>query len=592
MKLIPSTTPYEGDAGNCAAHTFYTAGRMAVEISILGVNESRSIENPSTPLSAPDDWLGDALGAFKSSSGVRVNRETALTYSAIWKGTNLISGDTGKLPLYLDHVGPKGRRRALEHPAYKLLRHKPNANMTASIFKKTLQGHALLDGNGYAYIQRNGAGQPLELWPLLPRQVVPVRVNGQLWYVYDFLDGDRRKIPSEDVLHIKGFSYDGLIGYNMIHKARESIGWAMAMQTYGSVFFRNNATPRVVLEAPHRVSPAAQENLRMSWERLHAGLENAHRTAVLEDGMKASVLSINASDAQLVEQMKFSYIDVANWLCLPPHKVGGDGRTAYASLEQENQAYLDDCLDGWLVGWEEECWDKLLTEDEKESGEYEVRFSRRELLRANLDARGSFYVQMMQWGVFGPDDVRSEEGLNPQENDVGKVYYRPLNMSVVDAVTGEIKAMTPTKDDPIAEPVATVVPAVEPAIDASRATVVKAVGMMLKDAVARMVKRIGHQAERAATDCKKFGEWLDGIGDNNGQAIRESLHPAETAIVGLGHEGNIGNWLIEQLVSEYTALTERCTPRELPSQAAALSAALSASLPKVASEKFLRQGEA
>ena len=407
--------------------------------------ESRSAENPSTPLSAPDDWLGDALGSYKSSSGVRVNRETALTYSAIWKGTTLIAGDVGRIPTHIDKLNPQGREHARTHRAYNLLRNKPNDAMTAMPFKMTLQGHAILDGNGYAYIWRNGDGSPRELMILAPNRVTPVRYNGVLWYIYQFDNGEQRKLAAMDVIHIKGFSFDGLVGYNLIHKARESVGWAMAMQTYGAIFFRNNATPRVVLEHPSRMKADAAKNLRDSWERLHSGLENQHRTAVLEEGMKANVLSISARDAQLIDQMKFTFIDVANWLKLPPHKVGGDGRTAYASLAQENQAYLDDCLDGWLVTWEEECRDKLLTEEEKAANSHEVRFDRKQLVRANLGERNTFYTNMLQWGVYSPDMVLHEEGENAQPNGTGKVYYRPLNMAIVDQ-DGNVVSMAPNAD--------------------------------------------------------------------------------------------------------------------------------------------------
>src|SRR5262249_41008309 len=151
-----------------------------------------------------------------------------------------------------------------------------------------------MEGNGYAYIVRDGAARPLELIVMDPRRVTPVRANGVLWYVYEFQTGERRKIPYTDVLHIRGFSFDGLIGYNLIHKACESIGHALAMQTYGSVFFKNNAQPRIVLETPNKLKEGTAKNLRESWERLYAGLENAHRTAILEEGLKASKMSIDA----------------------------------------------------------------------------------------------------------------------------------------------------------------------------------------------------------------------------------------------------------------------------------------------------------
>jgi HK97 family phage portal protein len=260
--------------------------------------QRRSIENPSTPLSSPDDWLYGALGAGKSSSGVNVNRETALTYSPFWRGVNLISKDVGKLPCKTERREGRAWVEATEHSAYGLLRHKANDAMTAMVFRTTLQGHALCEGNGYAYIWRNGAGEPDYeaggLTILNPRQVTPIRYNGTLWYIYQFQTGETRRLPYTDVIHIKGFSFDGLIGYNLVHKARECLGLAMGREVYASVFFRNAAIPKVVIQVPkgHKMSPEAVTNLRTSWERMHSGLEQSHRTAVLEEGAEAKILSV------------------------------------------------------------------------------------------------------------------------------------------------------------------------------------------------------------------------------------------------------------------------------------------------------------
>jgi HK97 family phage portal protein len=534
------------------------------------------------------------FGAWKSSAGVRVNRETALTYGAIWKGVSLIAGDVGRLPTHIDKFEPNGRRHAIEHPSYDKLRFKPNENMGAMTFKMTLQANAILEGNGYAYIWRNGAGEVLELTILSPSRVTPVRYNGVLWYVYEFENGEKRKLPYYDVLHIRGFSYDGLVGYNLIQKARESIGWAMAMQTYGSIFFRNNATPRVVLEHPKSLKPESAKNLRDSWERLYSGLENAHRTAVLEEGMKANPLAINARDAQLIEQLKFTYIDIANWLKLPPHKVGGDGRTAYASLAQENQAYLDDCLDGWLVTWEEECRDKLLTEDQKETNSHEVRFDRKQLLRSDLAARTTYYMSMLQWGVMSPDEVRHEEGDNAQPGDIGKVYYRPLNMAVVDK-TGQLVTLVQPAPAPAAAPPEPPAPTAAAAA-AERANVIEAVKAMLSSDVRRMVKRIGLQAERAAPDAKRFISWLDEIDKQNGEVLHEAFQPMERALSALGLQGGVGPWLLQRLTADFNGLADRCAAPQLPVEAARLAGELLERLPGEAVEKFLsaptNEGEA
>lgn len=560
----------------------------------------RSIENPSTPLSAPDDWLGDALGSFKSSAGTRVNRETAITLSAMWRGVNLISRDTGKLPTVVEKRAGAGWERAVTHPAYSLLRHKPNDAMTAMVFKQTLQGHALLDGNGYGYIWRLGSGAPSELTVLAPRQVTPVRANGQLWYVYQFLDGSMRKLPAEDVIHIKGFSYDGLIGYNLVHKARESLGGAMARETYGNIFFRNSSRPSVVLQTPKSLSEKARKNLAESWERLYSGLENAHRTAILEEGLTAKELTINARDSQLAQMMKMDLIHVANFLCIPVHKVGGEGRTAYNSLEQENQAYLDEGLDPWLVSHEEEYRDKLLTEEEKATDSHRVRFERKELLRANLEARGNYYVRGRQWGWLTANDIHQEEGMNPVEGDAGDTYLLPLNMTTVKAGETIEKPASPTPATPPAIPPVT---PPEPPPDSKdrelaqlleqreqqRKGIIDVTRAMLHSVVRRMVERIGRQAEEAAGKPQKFLDWIEQIEAKNGGIIRENLLPTQQAMMIVGLDGSaIGEWLLGEVRGGYLEMSGGCSAPRLAGETARLTARMLEELPQAAGIRFLR----
>src|ERR1019366_4610558 len=152
-----------------------------------------------------------------------ISTQTALSYSPFWRGVNLISRDVGKLPLHIDRRIKRGWENAPEHAGYNLLRHKPNDVMTAMVFRQTMQGHALTEGNGYAYIFRDEGAAPKELVILDPNRVTPVRANGVLWYVYEFASGEKRKLIWTDIIHIKGFSYDGLVGYNLVHKAREML---------------------------------------------------------------------------------------------------------------------------------------------------------------------------------------------------------------------------------------------------------------------------------------------------------------------------------------------------------------------------------
>lgn len=395
---------------------------------------TRSIERPSVPLSSGADELFEAFGGRRTDAGVSVTKTTALQHAPLWRGVNLISRSVGKLPFYVYQRNGEGKDKATKHPAYKLLRRKPNSLMTAFTFKQTLTAHVILQGNAYAYIQRRGDSRPVELLPLLPDRTYPVREDGKLLYItsvggtLEDPQSSVRKILPENILHIKGLGYDGLVGYSLIEYGADAIGHGMAMEKYGSRYFRNNARPSVVIEHPGSISEPAAKRLRESWDQLYAGIENAHRTAILEEGMKINPMQINARDSQLIEARKMDLTTQANLLCLPPHKVGGDGRTSYNSLEMENQDYLDDSLDPWLVAIEEECQEKLLTEKEKEEDTHVVEFMRQALIRADMAARSTFYHNALQDGYMNRDEVRSRENLNPMPEDEGQKFFIPLNV--------------------------------------------------------------------------------------------------------------------------------------------------------------------
>jgi HK97 family phage portal protein len=524
----------------------------------------RSLENPSTPLSAPDDWLFDSLGSFRASSGVNVNRETALTYAPYWRCTSLLSGDVAKLPLCVYRVSDAGKEHDKTHPSYRLLRYQASPELMSLQFKRVLTLHAIAEGNGYAYIQRDGAGRPLELWPLSPMKTYPVRENQNLWYVTE-VGARQRKVRAEDMFHLKGLSFDGMVGYSVVAKMRESIGLALAFDNFGSIFFRNNARPNVVLKHPGRLKPEARINLRESWERMHSGLENAHRTAILEEGLDLTVLQHNARDSQLLESKGFSRTEIALWFGVPPHKVGDDSRTSYASLEQENEAYVDDGggLGFWLAAWEAECWAKLLTEAEKKALDHCIEFDRSRLLRANLTARTAHYVAMIQNGVMSANEVRSEEGLNPREG--GDDYLQPLNMKGGQDDAGDDQG---DEQKPPAKP-----PVKKKQRRRPPAALVAATRDVLVDALARMARRLANVARRVAKAPAAYCDGLDLMVSENRELIIKALTPAAAAARQLGGSGtaeDLAGELLDGFKAELLEAAGSSSPATLEAQVEAV----------------------
>jgi HK97 family phage portal protein len=480
---------------------------------------NRSAENPAVPLSQAlwDDENGVSF-VGKTSSGVRVNEKRALGYSSIWRAVNLISRRLGAMPLKVFRSVGRGKEVDATHPAHKLLRRKPNEWMTAIVFKQTLQASALLRGNGYAYITRDRDGRPVELLPLSAENTWPMRRNGRLWYVTqvprpDGGPGEVRVLEHTDVLHIRGLGFDGLVGHDVVSILRETIGKAIGTRDYSARFFQNNARPSVALEFPSGMKDAVIQNVVERWGAMNRGLENAHKIGVLREGIKLNTYSMNARDSQLLENLTFDAVDVANIFGLPPRKLGLDQGGGYNSIYEENQSIDDDTMEPHWVTWEEECSDKLLTEEEKATESHSCLFVRNAVMRANPGERADYYAKMWQMGAMSQDEIRAFEDQNPLPDGQGNRYFVPLNYVASDAV-GQ-----PT--DPAPEPT----PAPTPTVDTTGLRA--ALRVALADTARRMARRLLTQAERA--EKKNLGEWIDGDQSHNLRAIREAFSPLLSA---------------------------------------------------------------
>lgn len=455
-----------------------------------------SPENPQYSLSDPALW--DALlEGTESSSGERINRKAALAYAAYWRGVHLISRDVAKLPMDLyRRLSDGGRERVRDHPARRLLRRKSCPQVKAFDLKSTLQSHALIYGNGYGYIERSGDGLPAAIWPMDPESVYCVRADGVLWYVASFrmtTDGAQvqRKLTPESVLHVRGLGFDGLTGYSVLEYARDTLGIGLGARKFGAIYFKNGATANVILEHPGYMTETAEARLRESWNTMHAGLSNAHKTAVLQEGLKANVLGTEPRRAQMVELRQFEIREIANVLNIPSHKLGDPSPRSYASVEAENQAYLDEGLDAWLVQWEEECFDKLLTEEEKRGDEYYFEFNRAALVRADIATRYAAYNTALQGGWMTRNEIRERENMNPLEG--GDVPLQPLNMA-------------PISEGP-----------------AEAETEGKAGRRALLDILARMARRVATQAIRASRRTGGLTGWWSGVEARNREVVTRAL---------------------------------------------------------------------
>lgn len=379
------------------------------------------------------NWLGRArdkpknshLGSVYSfffgstSSGKAVNERTAMQTTAVYACVRILAETLASLPLHIYKYTDRGKDKAIDHQLYYLLHDEPNPEMTSFVFRETLMSHLLLWGNAYAQILRDGRGRVLGLYPLLPDKVtVDKDSKGQAFYWYH-ADAGSVVLRSDMVLHIPGLGFDGLIGYSPIAMAKNAIGMAIATEEYGAKFFANGANPGGVLEHPGVVKDP--KRLRESWNSVYQGSGNAHRIAVLEEGLKFSPIGIPPEQAQFIATRKFQLNEIARIFRIPPHMIGDLEKSSFSNIEQQSLEFVKYTLDPWVVRWEQAMQKALLLPSEKK--EYFVKFNVDGLLRGDYQSRMNGYSVGRQNGWLSSNDIRELENLNRIPEELGGDFY-------------------------------------------------------------------------------------------------------------------------------------------------------------------------
>lgn len=369
----------------------------------------------------PQDTLGGSQYSFffgRTTSGKPVNERTAMQMTAVYSCVRILSEAVAGLPVHVYRYTEGGsKEKALEHPLYRLLHDEPNPEMTSFNFRETLMGHLLLYGNAYAQIIRNGKGEVLGLYPLMPNKMTVDRDSaGRLYYLYSRGSDDspvskengQVYLPPEQVLHIPGLGYDGIVGYSPLAMAKNAVGLAIATEEYGAKFFANGAAPGGVLEHPGTIKDP--QKVKDSWNAAYQGSGNSHRIAVLEEGMKYQPIGISPEQAQFLETRKFQIDEIARIYRVPPHMVGDLEKSSFSNIEQQSLEFVKYTLDPWICRWEQSLARRLFTEEEKR--EYFIKFNVDGLLRGDYESRMNGYAVARQNGWMSANDIRELENLD------------------------------------------------------------------------------------------------------------------------------------------------------------------------------------
>ena len=385
---------------------------------------------------------GSAYSFFMggSTSGKRVNERSSMQMTAVYSCVRILSEAVAGLPLHFyRYTDNGGKEKAADHPLYFLLHDEPNPEMTSFVFRETLMTHLLLWGNAYSQIIRNGKGEVIALYPLMPdRMNVERDSKGQLYYEYTVsmddaptVKGSTVVLPPTEVLHIPGLGFDGLVGYSPIAMAKNAIGMAIACEEYGAKFFANGAQPSGVLEHPGTIKDPSR--VRESWQSTFGGSHNANKVAVLEEGMKYTPISISPEQAQFLETRKFQINEIARIFRVPPHMVGDLEKSSFSNIEQQSLEFVKYTLDPWVSRWEQSMARSLMTPEEKK--QYFVKFNVDGLLRGDYQSRMNGYAVGRQNGWMSANDIRELENLDRIPEELGGDLYlingnmMPLSMS-------------------------------------------------------------------------------------------------------------------------------------------------------------------
>lgn len=389
-----------------------------------------------------------------SNSGSHVNERTALETSAVYSCVRVISEAIACLPLHVHKYEGEGSVIARDHELYDLLHTEPNPEMSSFVFRQTLMSHLLLYGNAYAQIIRDAGGRIKALYPLFPDKIDESRAeNGELYYTYWRNADEKRKgektggitLHKDEVLHIPGLSFDGLVGYAPIALAKNPIGLAIAAEEYGASFFSNNASPGGLLEHPGILNN--HDAIRATWEALYSGSTKHHGIAVLEEGMKFTPVTVPPDQAQFLETRKFQLSEIARIFRIPPHMIGDLEKSSFNNIEQMSLDFVKNTLEPWVVLWEQEMVRALLTPSERK--QYFIKFNMDGLLRGDYETRMKGYSTGFQSGYYSINDIRKLENLNPIEN--GDVHFingnmLPLHLAVTGAYVKQQGASPPEEE--------------------------------------------------------------------------------------------------------------------------------------------------
>lgn len=354
--------------------------------------------------------------------GVTVTPLKALGVATVFACVRVIADSVASLPVSVRRRVGDSITSVPSHPLNDLLGLAPNAEMSAFDLMFAANANLALRGNGYIEILRNAYGDTVEMWPT-PAEQVRIGRDAQRRLVYRINNKD---IPAANVVHVKGVTFNGLVGADLPTYLREVFALAIALQEHGVNFFANGANPGVHFDFPADPSQETKDEIKKGWEEKHSGPRHAGKPLVTGGGVKVNFIRGSQKDAEFEASRKTQDLQICQAFGVPPYKIGLAEGGPKSSAEQAGIEFVNATILPLTVKWAQALTARALTPEERADGHF-IAFDLRALLRGDAAARGAYLKTMVESGIFNVDEAREEEGKAPLPNDEGKIYRVPLN---------------------------------------------------------------------------------------------------------------------------------------------------------------------
>ncbi len=375
-------------------------------------------------------------GGGPSWSGENVTESTAMSLSVVWACRRI-------MPLSLMREVNGEKNPAPKHPLFAAVHDAPNSEMSDMEWREFQTDQVVAGGNAFAHVvRRSGVGTAYGFEPIAPGCVRTDR-DSLKRLVYLVKEGNEQEKPytiipgkPQDILHVRGLGSDGIWGYSVIGKARQSLGASQSAEKYASKFYAAGGRVPYVIEQANKFKTTEMfEQWRDDWNRFYGNSDNWHQAVVMEPGMVYKQIGLSPEDAQFLETRQYNIPEICRWFLISPHMVGDLSRATFSNIEHLALQFVKFTLTAWIKRWEKALWRCALTPDEQSQGYY-FKHNVDGLLRGDFAARMAGHAVALQNGFANIDETRELEDRNALPNGAGKAYHIQLNQATVPG-TGE-----------------------------------------------------------------------------------------------------------------------------------------------------------